>query len=247
MSKQLYWDVNVTGTENVLSAAQKSSVSRVLYCSTCGVHGNVKTIPAAENAPIAPADWYQETKWEGEKVCQKFLGQGMWITILRPAAIYGPGDPERFIMLFKRASKGRFIMVGDGRTHYHPLYIDNLVDAMQLAIDTDLARGRAYLIADEQSIEIKQLVSKIGEALGKKIRFLYVPYGPVYCVARACEIAFKPFPAEPPLFPRRVDWFIQNRSFDIAAAKRDLGYIPKIGLEEGLSTTGKWYQQEGLI
>lgn len=247
LSKQVYWDVNVTGTRNVLSAAKTCRVQRVLYCSTCGVHGNVTKIPSDESAPIAPADWYQQTKWEGEKVCQEFLDDGMWITTVRPAAIYGPGDPERFIMLYRRAAKGRFIMVGDGHTHYHPLYISNLVDAMLLAVDADCARGKAYLIADDHSIEIKQLVAEIGEVLGTKVRFIHVPYWPVYCVARACEIVYKPLPAEPPLFPRRVDWFIQNRSFDIAAAKADLGYRPAVDLPTGLAVTADWYRKKHLI
>jgi nucleoside-diphosphate-sugar epimerase len=247
LSKQVYWDVNVAGTRNVLSAAKANNVSRVLYCSTCGVHGNVTKIPSDENAPIAPADWYQETKWEGERVCREFVDEGMWITTVRPAAIYGPGDPERFVMLYRRAAKGRFVMVGDGRTHYHPLYVSNLIDAMLLAVDTDRARGKAYLIADDHSVEIKQLVTKIGEVLDTKVRFIHVPYWPVYCVARACEIVYKPLPAEPPLFPRRVDWFIQNRSFDIGAAKMDLGYRPAVDLPTGLARTAEWYQRQGLI
>ena len=76
LPRQVYWDVNVEGTRNVLEAAKKYNVPRVLYCSTCGVHGNVENPPADESSPIAPADWYQETKWEGEKVCHEFLKTG---------------------------------------------------------------------------------------------------------------------------------------------------------------------------
>ncbi len=247
LPKKVYWDVNVNGTRNVLAAARKHGVSRILYCSTCGVHGNVENFPAGEDAAIAPADWYQETKWQGEVVCKEFIEQGMWITIVRPAAIYGPGDPERFVMLYKRAAKGRFIMVGDGSTQYHPLYISNLIDAMQRAIESDAAKGNAYLVADESSIAIKDLVNAIGGVLGRKIRFIHVPYWPVYCVALACEIGFKLLPAEPPLFRRRVDWFIQNRSFDISAAKRDLGYQPAVDLRTGLTYTAEWYKEQRLI
>lgn len=247
LPKNVYWDVNVNGTRNVLEAAKKQGVSRVLYCSTCGVHGNVEQMPAGEDAPIAPADWYQETKWQGELVCRKYLDQSMWITTVRPAAIYGPGDPERFLMLYRRAAKGRFIMVGDGRTQYHPLYVRNLIDAMETAIETDAANGRAYLIADEKSIAIKELVTEIGKAMGKEVRFIHLPYWPVYCVARICEIAYKPLPAEPPIFPRRVDWFIQNRSFDISRAQRELEFQPAVGLREGLARTGQWYAEQGFI
>jgi nucleoside-diphosphate-sugar epimerase len=211
------------------------------------VHGNVKSLPASEQAPIAPADWYQETKWQGEVVCREFLQQGMWITIVRPAAIYGPGDPERFVMLFRRAAKGRFVMVGDGSTQYHPLYISNLVEGMIRAMETDAACGKAYLIADARSLSIKDLVTQIGRVLGRQIRFIHIPYWPVYCAALATELLYKPLPQDPPLFRRRIDWFIQNRSFDIGAARHDLQFEPAIGLDEGLARTAEWYKSHGYI
>lgn len=247
LPKSVYWDINVGGTRNVLEAARKHGVARVEYCSTCGVHGNIAHMPAGEDAPIAPADWYQETKWRGETVCHEFLAEGMWISIVRPAAIYGPGDPERFLMLYKRAARGRFVMVGDGSTHYHPLYISNLIDGMELAMESDRAKGNAYLLADDHSLPIQDLVTAIGRVLGKEVRFYHLPYGPVYLAAKACEILYKPLPAEPPLFPRRLDWFVQNRSFDISAARRDLGYTPCVGLEEGLTRTAQWYKENGYL
>jgi len=247
LPRQVYWDVNVEGTRHVLNAAEKHKVPRVLYCSTCGVHGNVENPPADESAPIAPADWYQETKWEGEKVCHEFLKRGMWITIVRPAAIFGPGDPERFVMLYKRAAHGKFLMIGNGNTHYHPCYIKHLTDAMQQAIEHDKGRGNAYLIADEKSIAIKEVVERIGHALGKKVKFTHVPYTPVYAAAWVCEQLWKPLKSDPPLFPRRVDWFVQNRSFKIDAAKRDFGYNPSIPLDKCLKETADWYLRQGLV
>ena len=57
----------------------------------------------------------------------------------------------------------------------------------------------------------------------------------------------RPFGIAPPIFPRRVDWYRQNRAFKIDAAKRDLGYNPKVGLDEGLKRTYEWYKQEGYL
>jgi nucleoside-diphosphate-sugar epimerase len=247
LRKEVYWNVNVQGTRNVLEAAQRHNVSRVLYCSTCGVHGNVENPPADESAPIAPADWYQETKWEGEKVCQEYLERGLWVTIVRPAAIFGPGDPERFVMLYKRAARGHFTMIGDGSTHYHPCYIKHLTDAMQQALESDRTRGKAYLISDNESVAIKDLVARIGKSLGRDVKFTHVPYAPVYAAARLCELLWKPLKSDPPLFPRRIDWFIQNRSFNIAAARRDFGYNPSIPLDQCLKETGDWYLKQGLV
>jgi nucleoside-diphosphate-sugar epimerase len=231
----------------VLRAAENQGVARVLYCSTCGVHGNVDCPPANESAPIAPADWYQETKWQGEVVCQRFLERGLWITIVRPAAIYGPGDPERFLMLYRRAAKGRFIMIGDGSTHYHPLYVTNLIEGIRRAIETETARGKAYLLADAHSIAIKDLVTKIGGVLGTSVRFIRVPYPPVYLSALACEAVYHFLPWEPPIFRRRIDWFVQNRAFDTTLARTELAYEPSVDLDRGLTLTAAWYRDHGYL
>ncbi|HWB40853.1 MAG TPA: NAD-dependent epimerase/dehydratase family protein, partial [Gemmatimonadales bacterium] len=145
-----YDDVNVMGTRIVLEEALKVGVWKFVYCSTCGVHGNVDHPPADEDAPIQPADYYQRTKYEAEPIVQEYFKKGLKTVILRPAAIYGPGDPERFYMIFKRVAKGLFPMFGSGKTYYHPLYIDNLVDAFMLAMEEGKGDGQAYLIADEE-------------------------------------------------------------------------------------------------
>ena len=239
-----YYEVNVEGTRNVLQAALDAGVRKVIYCSTCGVHGNVDHPPAGEDAPIRPADYYQRTKWEAEPLARKFFDRGLKTTILRPAAIYGPGDPERFYLIFKRVAGGTFPMFGNGRTLYHPLYIDNLIDAFILAMEDGKGDGEAYLIADEQYID---LVRRVGKALEIDVRIPHYPVWPVVVVGHIVEKACKPFGINPPIFPRRVDWYRQNRAFRIDKARRDLGYQPRVGIDEGLRRTADWYRREGLL
>ena len=139
-----YYDVNVNGTRNVLEAAAKRNVLKFVYCSTQGVHGHVSNPPGDENSPISPADYYQQTKYEGELVVHEFMKQGMNAVIIRPTAIYGPGDPGRFLMIFRWAKKGYFPMFGSGMTFYHPVYIDNLIDGFMLTLDSDKGRGNIF-------------------------------------------------------------------------------------------------------
>ncbi|MEA2564723.1 MAG: hypothetical protein QOH06_6227 [Acidobacteriota bacterium] len=245
--ERYYYEVNVEGTRNVLQAALDAGVRKVIYCSTCGVHGNVDHPPAGEDAPIRPADYYQRTKWEAEPLAREFFERGLRTTILRPAAIYGPGDPERFYLIFKRVAGGTFPMFGNGRTLYHPLYIDNLVDAFILATEDGKGDGEAYLIADEQYIEIEDLVRRVGKALGTDVRIPHYPVWPVVVAGHIVEKACKPFGINPPIFPRRVDWYRQNRAFRIDKARRDLGYQPRVGIDEGLRRTAEWYRREGLL
>lgn len=244
---QFYRDVNIGGTRNMLEAAWDAKVRKFVYCSTCGVHGNIDNPPGGEDAPIQPADYYQQTKYEAEPVVLEYVKKGMKATILRPAAIYGPGDPERFYLIFKRVAKGVFPMFGNGKTFYHPLYIDNLVDAFLLAQEGDKGVGEAYLIADEEYVEIEDLVKRVAKALGVEVRIPHYPVWPVVVGGHICEKLCKPFRITPPIFPRRVDWYRQNRAFKIEKAKRDLGYKPRVGLDEGLRLTAEWYRKEGML
>jgi len=242
-----YWDVNVQGTKNVLEAALRENVKKFVYCSTCGVHGNVENPPGDEDSPINAADYYQQTKYEAEPIVKEYQHKGLETTILRPAAIYGPGDPERFFMIFKRVNKGLFPMFGNGRTLYHPLYIDHLVDAHVLAQERGKGVGEAYLIADEHYLEIETLVRKTAMALDVDVKIPHFPIAPVIVVGHICEKVCKPFKITPPIFPRRVDWYRQNRAFSVDKAKRDLGYSPNVSIDEGLRRTAAWYRQEGYL
>jgi nucleoside-diphosphate-sugar epimerase len=245
--ESLYDEVNVQGTANVLDAARRAGVKKFVYCSTCGVHGNVERPPANEDAPIAPADYYQRTKYLAEPMVARYQASGMVTTILRPAAIYGPGDPERFYMIFRRVAKGSFPMFGSGRTTYHPLYVDNLVDAFLLCMEPGRGDGRTYLIADERYYSIEEIVRGVGRALGVDVKVRHYPVMPLVIAGHVVEKVCKPFGVVPPIFPRRVDWYRQNRAFDITRAKKELGYVPRIGLEEGLRRTAVWYRENGYL
>jgi nucleoside-diphosphate-sugar epimerase len=245
--KSVYWDVNVEGTRKLCEAALEAGVRRLVYCSTQGVHGNVDNPPGDEDTPIEPEDYYQYTKYQGELVVNEFLDKGLESTILRPMAIFGPGDPARFLMIYKRVAKGSFVMAGPGKAFYHPLYIDNLIDAFELAETAEKAVGRAYLIGDAEYVTIKDLVLRVGKALDTPVKITHVPFWPVYAVSALVEAVYKFLPGEPPLFRRRADWFRQNRAFKIDRARAELGYDPKVGLDEGLRLTGEWYKEEGYI
>lgn len=244
---ELYKSVNVEGTRIVVEEAIKVGARKLVYCSTQGVHGHIDNPPGDETSPIAPADYYQQTKYEGELVLDEFKGQDIEFTTIRPTAIYGPGDPERFAMIFRRAKKGFFPIFGTGRTYYHPVYIDNLVDAFILAMEQGKGAGQAYIIADEEYFSIKELVQRVGKAIGVEVKTPTYPIWPLIIAGHVCEKICKPFGINPPLFPRRVDWFRQVRAFRIDKARKELGYVPKVGIDEGLRRTGEWYEQHGYL
>ena len=247
VSRSHYRAVNVDGTRIVLDAALDQGVRKFIYCSTCGVHGNVDHPPAGEDGPIQPADYYQQTKYDAEPIVLEYHAKGLKSTILRPAAIFGPGDTGRFRMIFEQVARGWFPMFGDGQVLYHPLYIDNFLDAFVLAMDESKGLGQAYLIADAEYVTIEDLVRRAAAAMGVDVRFRHYPVWPIVAAGYVVEAVCKPFGIEPPIHPRRVDWYRQTRAFKIDKAIRDLGYKPKVGLDEGLRRAAEWYRSEGLV
>ncbi len=247
LPKKVYWNVNVNGTEVIAKASLGNDVKRFIYCSTEGVHGHIPNPPADESAPIAPKDYYQYSKYKGEEVVQKYIQKGLNAVILRPTAIYGPGDPGRYLLLFRWAKKGYFPIFGSGGVTYHPLYIENLNQAFELAMKKEEAKGETYLIADERYYTLEEIVREVGRAIDVDVKIIHLPFTPLLVASYLCEWVCKLIRVTPPIFRRRADWYRENRGFSIEKAKKELGYKPEITLEEGLKRTGQWYQEHGYI
>lgn len=247
VSKQFYWDVNVEGTRNLLEASLDSKIKRFIHCSTIGIYGDVKSPPADENSEPAPADYYQYSKLQGEKIVKEYSEKGLYTVIIRPSGIYGPGDCGRFLMLYQFVKKGTFFMFSNGNIDYHTVYIDNLIDAFELASQIEGINGEDFIIADERVYTLNDIITQVAGALGTKVKIRYLPFWPLWFAALVCELFCKPFGISPPLFRRRADWFRMVRSFKIDKAKKRLGYKPRVDLAEGLAITAKWYKDQGLI
>ena len=233
-------------TKIVGEAALRHGVTSFVYCSTQGVHGDIKSPPGDEDSPISPEDYYQATKYEGEEEIRKLVADGLPATILRPMAIYGPGDPARFLHLFRAVKRGYFLMFGNGQTLYHPLYIENLVDAFELAAATP-GTGQVYLVGDAVYCSLNELVTAVAQSMDQEVQIIHLPFYPLWLGAVACEVICKPLNVEPPLFRRRADWFRQNRAFSITKASQDLGYEAKVDLPTGLKQTAAWYRENGYL
>jgi nucleoside-diphosphate-sugar epimerase len=245
--RRMFWDVNVTGTENLLRASLAKDVARFIHCSTVGVHGGIKQPPANEDTPYGPGDHYQESKTEGEKIAIRFMQQKqIAVTVLRPAPIYGPGD-LRFLKLFKAIHNRRFWMIGNGEVFYHLTYIDDLIEGILLCGTNNSAVGRIYIIGGKEYVTLNTLATLIAQALAVRLPDRRIPLWPFYALGYACELICRPFGIDPPLYRRRIDFFRKNRAFDISRAKRELGFEPKTDLKTGIGLTAEWYQKEGLL
>ena len=242
-----YRQVNVEGTRLLLEAARAAGVRRFVHTSTVGVHGDVKNPPADENAPIAPSDIYQETKAEADLLAREYgRARGLEVAIVRPGAIYGPGE-TRLLKVFKSIARGRYAVVGSGSPHYHLVYIDDLVDGFLLALDRPEAAGETFIIAGPQSLSQDELALEIARATGGSVWPFHIPAWPIQRLGDVIESVCVPLGVEPPIHRRRVDFWVKNRSFSIEKARRLLGYAPKVDVTEGIARTAQWYAAHGWL
>jgi nucleoside-diphosphate-sugar epimerase len=242
-----YRSVNALAVRDLIEAAARAGVKRVMHCSTVGVHGDVEHPPANEDAPLKPGDVYQETKLEGERLARE-AGErlGIEVTIARPTGIYGPGD-RRLLKLFRGVARGRFPILGSGNIYYHLTYIDDLCDGFRLCAEHPAAAGRTYILAGGEVTTLNELVRIIAEVAGVKPGTVHLPVWPFWVAGAACEAVCAPLGIEPPLYRRRVDFYTKSRAFDISRARTQIGYAPAVDLREGIRRTLDWYRQRGWL
>jgi nucleoside-diphosphate-sugar epimerase len=243
VSKQRFWDVNVTGTKNLIEAAGKAGVKRFVHCSTVGVQGEIQHPPATEEAQYRPGDHYQQSKMEGELLALDYFKKGYPVTVFRPVGIYGPGD-TRFLKLFRNVKKP---MIGSGKALYHLTFIDDLVEGILKVGTTPGIEGEIFTLAGPRYTTLNELYDVIAGVLGVSRSRLSIPVWPVWTAGALCELLCRPLRIEPPIFRRRVDFFIKDRAFDITKARTRLGYNPKVDLNKGISRTAEWYREQGLL
>jgi dihydroflavonol-4-reductase len=242
-----YRAINVDGTRNLLEVAKAFRVRRVVHCSTGGVHGHIAHPPANEDAPFNPGDVYQETKLAAEQLAREFgAANKLDVVIARPIGIYGPGD-KRFLKMFRGIARGRFPMIGNGQAFYHLTFIDDLVEGFRLCGSVPAAKGRTYILAGPRYTTLEELVRMVAKELGVKPPRLHLPVWPFWTAGLLCELVCVPLRVEPPIFRRRVDFYTKSRAFDTTRARKEIGFVPKVDLEEGIRRTARWYRQEGLL
>jgi nucleoside-diphosphate-sugar epimerase len=246
---ELYKRTHIEGTRILLTTCQKQKgqLQRIVHCSTTGVYGVTGKTPAAEDAPFAPTNPYEASKLEGELLALKaYEEQDLPVTVVRPGLVYGPGDLH-LLGFFVAIKKGLFRVIDGGKALLHPVYIDDLVAALLLCAERLQAPGRSYNIAGELPVTVRELATAIAHALDREL-----PAGsiPLWLANLASDI-FAVMPGmkgeHAPLTRSRVEFLTKSRLYDICRAKSELGYAPKMGLEEGMNRTVVWYCKAQFI
>jgi uncharacterized protein YbjT (DUF2867 family) len=155
---------------------------------------------------------------------------GLGWTILRPSMIYGgsrDNNMERLVRHFRRASL--FPLVRGGRQLVQPVFVWDVVGAIEAALARPAAIGRAYTLAGPEAFSFRRMVEIAAQAAGRRAVFVPAPYGLALAGAWMAERLLR----RPPVTVEQVRRFLEDKAFDIRAAKRDLGFDP-ISFEEGM-------------
>jgi len=245
---ELYRETHVEGTRIILEACKgQKQLQRFVHCSTTGVFGATGKTPAGEDAPFAPTNPYEQTKLEGEQLALKaYKEDGLPVSVIRPGLVYGPGDLH-LLGFFTSIKKGLPCLIDGGKAMIHPVYIDDMTDSFLLAAERPEAIGRAYNIAGDYPVSFRQLSTAIAHSLDRSL-----PFGdlPLWLANLASDIfaAIPGFEGEKaPLTRSRVQFLTNSRVYDIDRARKELGYAPKVALEDGLKLTAAWYQKHGYL
>jgi nucleoside-diphosphate-sugar epimerase len=236
-----FFRANEGGTANVIAACQRAGVERLLHVSSLTVLGlprDGRTVD--ERSPYGPhvRDAYSASKIAGEKLARAAHGvKGLTVTVVRPGVIWGPGDTTiipRFAALLRR---GVFVLTDGGQNLIGMSHVANLAAGAMLAAEIPAAAGQVYHLTDGEELTARDAVTALAAAIGTPPPRLSLPFWAVLGAAGVLEVAAKVAGSrQPPAMTRYGVRLVScHCRYDLAKARRELGYAPRIGFRQGIA------------
>ena len=248
-SFEKFYQSNVIGTRNVVQACLENNTKRLVYVSTPSIYFDYNSrVGVKENDPLPePISHYARTKLLAEEEIDKGFAQGLAVVSIRPRALFGEGDTVIFPRLLKRLKSGRLPILGNGDNMVDLTYIQNVVDALMLCAESPAnTLGKKYNITNGEPIQIWALVNRICDELGFPHPSRKISRQAAHYVGGTFEFLFSliPYSPEPPLTRMSVSMMANSTTLDISAARNELGYQPKVSVEEGVQRFLKWWKEK---
>jgi nucleoside-diphosphate-sugar epimerase len=235
-----FYAINVGGTEHVIAGCERHNVGRLVVVSSPSVLFNGRDQHLLTDAAPYPARFvstYSATKKLAEDRVNTAIRHGLPALILRPKAIFGPGDTTLFPQLLRAARQGRLPQIGAGHNLVDLTYVGNVVQALLLALEAPSAVGNTYTITNDEHVALWEIIRTVLRRLSIPADLRRVPVGLALAIARLMETRARITGVEPLLTRYSVAVLARTQTYDIAAARRDLGYAPSISVAEGIDRT----------
>ncbi|MEZ0298480.1 MAG: NAD-dependent epimerase/dehydratase family protein [Candidatus Methylacidiphilales bacterium] len=242
---------NVTSTEEVIHACKAHEVPRMVHLSTPSLYFDYHdSLDIHESDPLPePVSHYAITKATAERMVQEAgLPEAV---ILRPRAIYGPWDNALLPRLIRAMQTGPLPMMRGGRALLDLTYIDNVVDAVVLAVRRPFelmtrsvgCTTPVYNISNGEPISVRELYHTISEEFGLRLKTLELPYVVADMLARLAELAANTLSHREPRLTRYTLGVLSfSQTLNLDRARAELGYSPKVSLREGIRATARWWK-----
>lgn len=238
---------NVDATENIIHLAKKSGVKKLVILSSLAASGSSKGIPRVESDPMEPVSMYGISKKKMEQMIHREADNNLSITIIRPAAVYGPRE-EQIFTLFKIMNKGIAPIVGDGEDpKISLLYIDDLIQAILLAADQKQAGVHTYFVSGNRDTNWNEITEIVKTVLGKKLIPIKLRSTWVKNIAGIVETTASFFGTYPVINREKANEMVLEWTCSHQKAMDELHYNPEYTLEEGISRTIRWYKKHNWL
>lgn len=235
---------------NLLEACLHSGIDKFIHVSTTDVYGHPDH-PADEQTPYRLRGWpYGDTKIQGEKLVWDYHHRyGLPVTVIRPAAIYGPRSTTFVSEIVALLKQGKMVHIGSGEKPAGLSYVSNVIDLMLSAADADASLGQAYNVNDGSTITWRTYVNRLARIIGTPPPRITVPHRIAYGLGWAMEKSYGLLGVQQrPLLTRMaVELFATDQSFPIDKAREALGYRPRVGFEAGMQRVEAWLRQSGAL
>jgi nucleoside-diphosphate-sugar epimerase len=242
-----YERTHVEGTKTVLACCKRAErLERLVHCSTTGVLGATGDRPADENAPMNPTNVYEATKARAEQAVWDAARQGLPVVVVRPGLVYGPGDLH-LLGFFRAVLRRRFRPVGRRTVRLHPVYVDDLTDALVRCSEHPAALGECFHIAGAEPVALDELAETIAQAGGTKLPPGHIPLTAARAVAMVGDLLPANVRRCAPLTRSRLDFLTHSRVYDVTKARHLLDFAAPTDLPTGVRRTVTWYRQSGHL
>jgi dihydroflavonol-4-reductase len=242
-----YAQTHVAGTRILLAQCrEQAQIEQFVHCSTTGVLGVTGDRPADERTPYRPTNAYERTKLEAELLVRAAWQQGFPATIVRPGLVYGPGDLH-LLGFFRAIQRRLFRPVGRRPVWLHPIFIDDMTEALLRCGQHPRAIGECFHIAGREPVTIATLAATIAGALGVAPPRGWIPLPVAWGLAAASEVLPARLKQVAPLTRSRLDFLTHSRIYDVTKACQVLGFAAPTQLPDGIARTVAWYRAEGYL
>lgn len=246
ISPEIARKVNVDGTRNLLEASRKAVVKNFIFISSLAVLGMRDHHGTPADSPYKKTgDPYIDTKIDSEKLAVDYYRKHrIPVTVVRPGFVFGPRDPKLLPRIVGKLKDDKFMFVGHANNKMNIVYIDNLIDAVIAAGEKEIAIGSVYNVTNDTDIDIKTFISRVADTWGIKMPAKHIPKNLAYFLCDVIEGGARLLksPEAPFITKTRLKFLSLNLDFDIEKTKAELGYAPRVSIEEGLRRTRDWME-----